>query len=541
MLTSNLYQAVKYFATSLVILLTIFLPTAYSDDNLPKPNFLFIAVDDLNVFNTPMGQVPDSFLRKVYPDDKLRKKIIDKLTPNLNRLAQKSLTFERAYTASPLCGPSRTALLTGVSAHVSGYYQHDKHFRLYDNLQYVVTLPQYLKQNGYYTAGAGKVFHKGRSEKHNGYFSEWADQTYSWSNWIEVHSGTGGQTAKGDKKKVVISKYWPPGGPNFTKFGSHNVPAKLSNDYINASYVANMLLYGKASLKNTKGELITTQRPKGKPWFLAAGIFAPHMPWIVEQKYLDRFPQEEMSIDRELLNWLSQDLADLSTTGKKITTNTRFDKLIKHGLTLDGENGDINGWKAMFQAYLATTAFADESIGVLVDAIENNPEKDNTVVVLWSDHGYHLGDKNRKGKTTLWEASTHSNLIILDPRFMGASTGQRTLSGASLQDIYPTIVSLAGLKRPKHIYGFDLTPVLKQPENDWNKAVLSTYGEGNHTIRFGDYRYIRFKNGDQELYDLVIDPFEEINLANQAGHSHHLVEFSRKLDQRLAMTPEQFY
>ncbi|MCM2680411.1 sulfatase [Echinimonas agarilytica] len=505
-----------------------------------KPNFLFIAIDDLNVFNTPMGQSPDSFLHKVYPDDSVRQSVVDRLTPNLNRLAQQALTFDRAYTASPLCGPSRTALMTGVPAHVSGYYAHDKHFRLYDTLENVVTLPQYLKSQGYYTAGAGKVFHKGRTEKHNGHLSEWADQTYSWSDWIEVHSGTGGEPPKGHRRKVEVSKYWPPGGKSFTKFGTHNIPTEHSNDYLNSEFAAKLVLNGSATLKSHKGKHQTTTLPANQPWFVGVGIFAPHMPWIVEQQYLDMFPQEEMAIDRELLTWVRDGLGQLSPTGQRITRNTRFSKLTEHGLTLDPKNGDVAAWKAMFQAYLASTAFADKSIGVLLDAIENNPEKDNTVVVLWSDHGYHVGDKNRKGKTTLWEASTHSNLIILDPRIPASTKGHRTLSGVSLQDVYPTIVALAGLKRPEHLYGYDLSPVLMAPEKDWRKPVLSTYQKGNHAIRVGDYRYIRFKNGDEELYQLKDDPFEENNLAQRPKYRKQLALFSKQLDAQLNRQPNQF-
>lgn len=523
---------------ALAILLSSFSAVAQADTK--KPNFLFIAIDDMNVFNTPMAQAPDSFLRKVYPDDAKRQEVINKLTPNLQRLAQQSLTFDRAYTASPLCGPSRTALLTGVPAHVSGYYKHDKHFRHYETLKEVTTLPQYLKAQGYHTVGTGKVFHKGKSEKHKGLFSEWPDQTYSWSEWIEANTGTSGKMPKGKKRKVHVSKFWPKGGKGFTKFGTHNVPTELSNDYLNTQYAAEMIMKHQATLTDLKGQKITTTLPANKPWFLAVGIFAPHLPFIAEQKYFDMFPQEEMAIDRELMNWMKEDLKDLSGYGKRTTRSTTFSEITGHGMKVAGEEGDIKAWKALFQSYLAITAYADVTLGKLIDAIENNPQKENTIVVLWSDHGYHLGDKNRKGKATLWEASVHSNLIILDPRKPNTTKGLHTLSGASLQDIYPTIVALAGLERPNHLYGYDLTPVLEKPAVDWGKAVLSTYGKGNHTLRVGDFRYIRFKNGDQELYNLAQDPHEYTNLATQKKHKEKLKQFSKLLDERLGMGPGDY-
>ena len=272
----------------------------------PKPNILFIAIDDLNVFNTAMGNSPDSFLHKVYPDDAKRQAVLSRLTPNLEKLSKMSVTFDRAYTASPLCGPPRTALLTGVPAHMSGYYQHDKHFRYYETLKEVVTLPQYFKSKGYHTVGTGKVFHKGKSEEHKGFFSEWPDQSYSWSEWIEADSGTGGAMPDGKKRTVNLSKFWPPGGLGFTKFGTHNVPTELSHDYLNTQYAAEMILNRKATLTDHKGNAMTTTLPDGKPWFLAVGIFAPHLPFITEQKYVDLFPQEEMAIDRDLMNWMKK-------------------------------------------------------------------------------------------------------------------------------------------------------------------------------------------------------------------------------------------
>ncbi|RDV29364.1 hypothetical protein DXV75_02645 [Alteromonas aestuariivivens] len=498
-----------------------------------KPNFLFIAVDDLNVYNTVLGDHETSFLRKVYPDDSVRQSVIGRLTPNLQELARQGVTFSNAYSAAPLCGPSRTALLTGVPPHVSGYYQHDRHFRAYSSLTDTVTLPQYLKQNGYFTSGIGKVFHKGRSYLDRGYFSDWPDQIYSWSHWVEVNSGTSSQHDSVQDNSEQLSRYWHNDGskPAFTRFGVTQVPTELSNDYLNASHIANLMVDGQATRKDVNGQIQQVVLPKEQPFFLAAGIFAPHLPWVVEQQYYDLFPLEEMAIDDELMAWLEWDARDLADSGKNLVSKSSFQDMLQYGLTLDGVGGDLNAWKAKFQAYLATIAYADRALGVLREAIDRNPRRDNTIVVLWSDHGYHVGDKFREGKITLWEAANHANLLIIDPR---REKNQTVESPVSLQDIYPTVVSLAGLGRPEHVYGEDLTDMLKQPQATRDRVILNTNGEGNHALRDLQYRYLRYANGDEELYQMISDPLEQINLAGLPAFEPILKKYRRALEQELA-------
>ncbi|MCM2681386.1 sulfatase [Echinimonas agarilytica] len=508
-----------------------------------KPNIVFIAVDDLNVYNTVLGNETDSFLRKVYPNPEVRDSVLERLTPNLNRLAEQSLTFNRAYSAAPLCGPSRTALMTGVPPHQSHYYAHEKHFRGHPSLTNATTLPQYLKSQGYFTTGAGKVFHKGRSYLDRGYFSDWPDQIYSWNHWVEVHSGTGINGKSDTPASETVSKYWPaPEAANkqFTRFGVTTVPRTRSNDYVNARFGAELITQGTAKLTNVRGDVETVTLPKTQPWFVAIGLFAPHLPWVVEQEYHDLFPTNEMAIDRELLNWVHESIQDLSPTGLKIASQSKFVDIIAHGKQLEGDEGELNAWREAFQSYLATVAYSDRNIGELVDAIARNSEKDNTVVVLWADHGYHIGDKNREAKTTLWEGANHTNLIVLDPRKANTTKGLRTQATVSLQDLYPTIVSMAGLPRPQGIYGYDLTPILDSPDAQWEPPVLNTHLRDNHALRTDQYRYIRFANGDQELYDMIEDPHEFTNLARNPAYAETLKTFNQQLDQVLQMTPDDY-
>lgn len=511
---------------------------AYRADQ--RPNFIFIAIDDLNNFNSVLGNIPESFLEKIYPEPKVRAAVLNRMTPNLQRFARQALTFERAYCAYPLCGPSRTALLTGVPPHLSGYVAHDRHFRHYETLAKVQTLPQYLRQQGYYTVGLGKVFHKPIALFEKGYFSDWPDRLYSWSDWIEVHAGTGSATVEDLRSAETLSKYWSAEenkNQQFTRFGTTTLPLEQSNDFLNAQFAANLIVEGKASKVDIHKENREIRLPEDKPYFLACGLFAPHAPWIARPEFYQRFPQSEMQINRALLQWVQQDLQDLSPSGKAATAQTSFSKLINYGRHLDGENGDLNAWKAALQAYLATIAYSDHCLGQLLNAIEKNPRKDNTIVVLWSDHGYHLGDKNREGKVSLWEAANRCNLMIFDPRQPGASIGKRSQSLVSLQDVYPSIVALAGLNLPKHVHGHDLSPILQNPSAEGADYVINTFDKFSHAIRTRQYRYIRFKNGDQELYDLIKDPFEVKNLADDANFSEVLKQLKTQLDQVLAQGP----
>ncbi|KMT65861.1 sulfatase [Catenovulum maritimum] len=513
-----------------------------ADTNSRKPNFVFIAVDDLNIYNSILGDEAGSFLRKVYPDDKLRQQVIDKLTPNLAKLAKQGVSFRNTYSASPLCGPSRTALMTGVPPHISGYYKHDRHFRAYETLTNVTTLPQYLKQHGYYTSGIGKVFHKGRSYLDRGYFSDWPDQLFSWDHWVERNVGTSSQVEAMITKQEQVSKYWDNPGDkskNFSRFGVTSIPTEFSNDYVNAQHIAQLILTGRSEINDVRGKKHSVTLANDKPYFLAAGIFAPHLPWVVEQKYYDMFPQSEMAINKDLLAWVRADLTDMSKHGQKMTASTHFTDLLDYGVSLDGQTGDVNAWKAIFQAYLATVAYADSTIGVLLDAINRNPQKDNTVVVLWSDHGYHLGDKNWTGKTSLWEAANRANLIIADPRQPGQH-GKQVNAPVSLQDIYPSIMAMAELPKNQAVYGYDLTPLVKDVNTQWTKAVLNTFQQGNHALRTNEYRYIRFRNGDQELYNLIQDPLELTNLANRPDYKIRLKQFSGLLDRELKRKPNDF-
>ncbi|MDQ8198939.1 sulfatase-like hydrolase/transferase [Pelagicoccus enzymogenes] len=485
------------------------------------PNFLMIAVDDLNHYNAILADQPGNFLRKIYPDTEQRAKVIDRIAPNIARLADQSTTFSYAFSPQPLCGPCRTAALTGLPPHISGYTEHSRHFRHFAAFDGVVTLPQYLRQNGYQTIGLGKIFHKPSVETKNGERHDWPDMAYSWDTWIERRMGMGGP----NRAKRSISPYSPENG--YFTFGASNTPTERSWDFLNAQFATELYLAGRAEITDLHGAEHHVSLPDDAPFLLAVGLFAPHMPWDAPPEFYDRFPTQEMTgIDASLIDWVDQDIADIPESVRKLFINEDFDLTLAAG----ARNGDsIEGWRRAVQAYLAATAYADHCLGQLIDAVETSSRKDNTVVMLFGDHGWQLGDKRRYRKHALWEGANHTTLIMRDPRRPASIQGAECDRMVSLQYLYPTLASLAGLPIPEHVHGYDMTPLLENPNAEFPEDVLMTNTEGNLTLRTQGWRYTRYRDGSQELYDMLADPYEYTNLVSDPQYKKQL----QKLDQQL--------
>ncbi|MDE0769998.1 MAG: sulfatase [Opitutaceae bacterium] len=491
-----------------------------------KPNFLFVAVDDLNHYSSFLAEEEGNFLSIIYPDAKVRKQVAKRLTPNMQRLAEQSTVFTRAYCPSPLCGPSRTALMTGVPTHLSGYYGHDVHFRRSESLKDVVTLPQFLKANGYFTAGLGKIYHLERVDEERGDFP---DTKYSWNEWVEADVGIGGP---GLEKS--FSKY----SPKYDRllFGPSNLEAEETHDFRNAKFASELLMKGTATMVDLRGKERTVSLPEDKPFFLAAGLFVPHLPWHPPAEFFERFPLDEMELGEETIQWVRDDVKDLPDAGK-VFLDHFFEQIIQHGNGIDGPGGGLEAWKASIQGYLATTAFADYCLGQLINAVEEHPEADNTVVVLWSDHGWNLGDKARYRKQALWDSANHCVLMIRDPQVKASAKGARSNRLASLQDLYPTLVKRAGLEVPSHVHGYDLAETIAGETFEGEQMALQTHKEGNHAIRTPEYRYIRYEDGSEELYFWEVDPFEYVNRAGMldAESKKALDDMRGKMDEVLEM------
>lgn len=518
----------------------------------PRPNFVMIAVDDLNYYTSAHLAQPDNFLRKIYPSDSTLASVGRRLTPNLQRLADQSMSFTRAYCASALCGPSRTSLLGGIPPHVSGYYQHNQHFRLNPKLQDVVTLPQYLKAHGYFTTGLGKVFHKQMPEERVGVRHDWPDSDFSWSQWVNrrvganadqnsaVNSTPGSDDeAGGGAVARTLSPYSPPDG--LFSFGHSALTAADTFDFQNARFAAELLMRGTATIVDGYGQPATVTLPANQPFFLALGLFMPHLPWVVPPEFIARFPVDEMQIDDALVRWVTDDIADLPPGTARQWLGQDFDTLVKNGEALHGPGGVTHAWKAALQQYLGSIAFADHCLGQVIDALERSPQRANTVVLLWGDHGWNLGDKRRFRKQSLWEGANHTEFLWRDPAATAGHSGTRCEQLVSLQDIYPTIAARAGLPIPAHVHGRDLAPLLADAAApDWENELLMTYNAGNHALRTATHRYIRYADGGRELYDLRADPFETTNLAGQPAHAAEEATLAARLDARLARTAADY-
>ena len=518
----------KLIASILIVFLT---PLSFADSKQDeaRPNFLFVAVDDLNDFGGHTSEEDGNFLQIIYPDPEVREKVVARLTPTLNRLAQESVPFTRAYCPSALCGPSRTSLMTGVAPHVSGYYMHNRNFRTYETLKDVVTLPQQLKAHGYFTAGAGKIFHRALGNSEGPIEDDWSDARNSWTTWVN-HS----QGAAGSK-----SKYAPPKGGNM-QWGPGSQSLEETGDWNTADFIARVLENGGATAKVLRGDVGPDgiDLPEDQPFFLACGIFRPHLPFYAPHEFFDLFPTEEMTgLNRESLDAMLADLEDLPAGADQFlqTEKGKMHAIMEHANELGGPAEEAPAWRSMVQSYLACVAFADACLGRLFEGLENSEYKDNTVVFLWSAHGYHVGAKYRVAKQAVWEKANRVVLMVRDPRNPKGSNGIPRRQLASLNDMYPTICDLAGVPLPGPNVGRSLVPLLNSARaKPVNKDLVFTYMEGNHCLRTERYAYLRYKDGTTELYDMRKDPRQLDNLASKRKFAKTVAKLDDRLDERLA-------
>lgn len=497
-----------------------------------RPNFLFIAVDDLNDFSGYAAEEPGNFLQVIYPDPAARAKVRQRLTPGIDRLASHGAAFVRAYCASPLCGPSRTSLMTGVPPFQSGYYMHDRHFRLYGTLKDAVTLPQQLKASGYFTTGLGKLFHTGQGTVDGPLKDDWADARSSWNRWVNHPIGcNGGQPGK----------YSPPDG-GLMQFGPSRLELKESGDWQAADFAAQLLGKGTATTQTggRRGaeQPQTVTLPKDRPFLVGCGLFRPHLPFYAPKKFFDKFPTDEMTgLNRAELDSIIADLNDLPAGGRRFSDyeGGKLKQVMEHARKVGGAEAEIQAWRELVQAYLACVSFADTCIGRILEGLEESPQKSNTVVVLWSDHGFHLGSKYHIAKQALWEEANRVQFIIRDPRQPAACDGKFRRQIVSLNDLYPTICAMAGAPLPKNVVvGNNLAPLLANAAApQLHDTLLMTYMAGNHSLRTPVHRFMRYQDGGMELYDILKDPRQITNLVDRAEVREVRDSFARDLTERV--------
>lgn len=413
----------------------------------PKPNVLFIAVDDLNHWVGYLGRNKQT------------------ITPNMDRLAQRGVWFTRSYCAAPVCNPSRAALMSGLRPGASGVYDNSENFQ--PAIPTDITLTTQFRKAGYFVCGAGKIYHSS------------VYRAAEWDEWMK--NAGGGRLEEDNSPGAAVRAGKLPIVPLNCR--DEDMP-----DYKFVDYAIRQL-----------------SRKHDKPFFIACGLTKPHLPWSVPKKYYDKFPLEQI----ELPPYREDDLNDLPPVALRFANGPSND----HEAIM--QSGGTNVWKQAIRAYLATINFCDAMVGRLLDAYEASPSRDNTILCFWSDHGWHLGEKHHWRKFALWEETTRAPMIWVVPGVTRPNS--RCDRTVDFMGIYPTLMDLCGLPTPRHVQGKSLRPLLVDPKTPWTAPAITTYRQNNHTVRTEQWRYTRYSDGGEELYNEAKDPYEWTNLARDGA------------------------
>jgi len=434
---------------------------------IDHPNVLFLIVDDLN---TLMLGDTNRYSGKV-------------IAPNITGLAESGVNFTRNFAAAPKCSPSRTSFLSGVVPWKSGVYDNGYDVNSSPGLKGAVSLPAYFRQHGYYVVSYGKV-------SHGWDLGELDDLTGHKRDPYPPDAPLNGYSK--DKKGKATENDW----------GPSPVPESEMNDTQRADEAIAQLA-----------------KKHDKPFFIACGLFHPHMPAYAPKKYFDMYPLDSINLPPTIPN----DLDDVPPIGRELAYTSAFREIIAH-----------NQWKNAIQGYLASTTYADAQIGRILDALKNSPYKDNTIVVLITDNGFHIGEKEHWQKSTLWEEATHVQMMFRVP---GLTVPHQVCDRVvSLMDVYPTLAQLAGLPEPSGVDGRSLVPLLKDSKAPWNVPALSAY-QGNMSVRTDGYRLIRYKDGTTEFYDETKDPHEWTNQTRNPEYTAMQAQMAAMLPDQTAMAP----
>lgn len=501
----------KYYLLIITSLTLLLLGCSESTKNqeIDHPNVLFISVDDLNDWIGPLGGHSQA------------------ITPNLDKLFSQGVSFTSAHCSQAVCTASRNSLLSGLDPTTTGWYASTKAMRInYDTvMKDHQMLPEYFKNNGYNTYAVGKVFHDGKSDNPKHTKDYWTECAPAFWNHMEENIEKAGYGYRGkmfypfpkDGGQLVqlygedtINNYYKPknrfyalcGGP----LSKEDIPEKGMYDEQSASWAIDKI-----------------SQKQDKPFFMAVGFIRPHVPYTAPQKYFDLYDKDSI----QLPDIPEDEMSDIPLMGKSIA----------FGRTPNGGWYDVNRKKEILpelvHSYLACVSFVDDQIGKVLDALENSPNAKNTIIVLWSDHGQHLGEKHHFRKQALWEESTRVPLFFKVPG--EERTGERCAQVVSLLDIYPTLTDLCHLDRLPKLEGTSLIPLIENPEGTREEPVLSTWYYKNHAVRSNRWRYIQYRDGSEELYDHTTDPGEHINLAGDPKYAEVIAEHKKWLPKNNAI------
>jgi uncharacterized sulfatase len=440
-----------------------------------RPNVLVVMADDLN---NDLGTFGHPIVK----------------TPNLDRLAARGVRFDRAYTQFPLCSPSRVSLLTGLRPDTTRVHDLVTDFR--KTIPDVITLPQLFKRNGYVSARVGKIYHYGNPGQIG---TSGLDDPASWDEFVNPRG-----IDKDEETKLTNFTPTRGNGSTLAYYASPAADAEHTDGKVASETIALLEKY------------------RDRPFFIGAGFYRPHCPFIAPAKYFDLYPLDGIA-------------APASTVSPAVPAPAWF-------TTPPNWNISEQAQRETIRSYYASISFLDANVGRLLDALDRLGLTKNTVVVFISDHGYHLGEQGQWMKQTLFERSARAPLIIAGPGV--SATGRASSRIVEFVDLYPTLAALAGLRAPSGLPGRALTRLLENPSAKWDHPAITQVRRGpaataffGYSIRTEKWRYTEWDGGKRgvELYDEKADPDERTNLAEDPKHQKTV----RELQQRLRRVARQ--
>lgn len=401
-------------------------------------------------------------------------------TPNMDRLAKRGVLFSNAHCQSPVCNPSRASLMTSLYPSTSGIYFLNPDIKESPVASESVVMPRRYEQEGYNVFAAGKLFHNGKGIN-EGHIPNYAGQFGGF----------------GPMPEEKISTY--PGHPLWD-WGAYPERDDQMPDYQIASWAEKQF----------------AEKPK-EPFWMGVGFYRPHVPQFAPQKWFDMFPLESIQLPKII----TEDLKDVPSYGIDITRE-------KHVSPTHEWVTENDQWKPMVQSYLACVSFVDAQVGRVLDAFDKGQYGENTYIVLFSDHGFHIGEKERHAKRSLWEDGARVPMMVIGP---GIPKGVVCNKPVQLLDIYPTLLELSNLEAdPKH-EGKSLVSLLKNTEADWPNYARTSFGPGNYAIISERYRFIQYNDGSEEFYDHETDPNEWYNVINKEEHAEAIEQHRTQIPQ----------